>query len=613
MKMNRFAWGSVALIAAGLLVFARTASAPAPIVSFSSLAGLSLPNTKILSATEQEQPVRYCAVIGIINERVSEQDPDHFTYGIGFQVNLPDAWAGRFEMEGGSGTDGSLRHPLGAAGLELTEGWAVAADDGGHEDSPNVADSPNARLGQYQLFGYQDDDDNAGGASHFGIDDQARIDYGYNGIVQTTTVAKQLIAAYYGQGPDFSYFWGCSNGGRDAIVAAHQMPDEFDGIVAGNPGFDLPRASIAEHWNEQALVPLSTRKDGNRVPYVGDTLQPQDLEVASAAILRACDALDGLGDGIIDDSPDCTTALVNDAFKSLTCPDPSDEHSGTCLTTGQIAALNQIMAGPENSEGTPLYSSWYWDAGIWDPSPAQGFHFWDVGGQTVETKKNTAHNLTLGAASGAMVYTTPPMALPENGPDNLEAFVFNYDFDTTAQSIFETAPGYSQSAMEFMTGDNSGASPDLQEFESHGGKLIIYSSINDGIFSGVDIVSYYNQINNFFGGKASDFARLFLVPNMAHCKGGPATDSFKPTMFDAITAWTESGVAPNEIVATNTDSAPPFPDNGLFDAMVYTNFPTGGTRPLCPYPQQTRWTGSGSTGNAANFFCYTPPGAGSGN
>jgi hypothetical protein len=597
MKRDTLAWRSAGLVAAGLLGLAAGASAGtiSPVMSCASLNGRSLPNATIISATEETTPVPYCAVIGIINKRVSTQDPDHFTYGIGFQVNLPDAWVGRFEMEGGSGTDGSLPDPMGEARVELSDGWAVAADDGGHEDS-----SVNL------VGGYSDTDNNAGGVSHFGVDEQARLDYGYNGIEQTTMIAKEIIGAYYGQAPEYSYFWGCSNGGRDAIVAAERMPEEFDGIVAGNPGFDLPRASIAEHWNEQALVPLSTTFDGNGAPYVGDTLQPQDLEVASAAILQACDALDGLVDGIVDDYPDCTTALVNAAFATLTCASSSEEHNGWCLTTDQITALNTIMAGPENSAGVPLYSSWYWDAGIWDPAPAQGFHFWDVLKGTEMEKLNTAHNLTLGAGSGALVYTTPPVPLPLKGADSLETFVFGYDFDTTAETIFETAPGYSQSAMEFMTGSNSGASPDLEPYKSHGGKLIIYSSINDGIFSGVDLVDFYRQVDLSSGG-ALDFARLFLVPNMAHCKGGPATDSFKQPMLEAITHWAEGGSAPSHIVATNTDQTSPFPSGGLFDPSVAENFPyKGGTRPLCPYPQQTRYKGSGSTRDANNFFCFTP-------
>src|SRR5271154_1194176 len=187
----------------------KTAAVTAPTMACSSVTSLRLANTQILSATEVTATTgNYCNVIGVIDERVSAQDPDHFPYGIGFELNLQDAWVGRFEMQGGGGTDGSVSSPVGGAGTELSLGWAVAADDGGHEDAPG---NP--------AFSWIDDDANAGGTGHFGIDEQARTDYGYNGIRKTTEVSKAIIALYYGQGPQFSYLWGCSNGGRDATVA----------------------------------------------------------------------------------------------------------------------------------------------------------------------------------------------------------------------------------------------------------------------------------------------------------------------------------------------------------------------------------------------------------
>src|ERR1700730_1446438 len=273
------------------------ASGVAPRSSCVGLAGLTLPNTQILSATQKSG---YCNVIGIINKRTSTQDPDHFTYGIGFALNLPNTWHGRFEMMGGGGTDGSLRNdPTGAAGVELAQGWAVAADDGGHEDSLNSL-----------LGGYQDDDANAGGSAHFGIDAQARSDYGYNGIEKTATISKQIIAQYYGLDAGFSYIMGCSNGGRDAMVASQKFPWLFDGVISQNPGFNLPQAGLAEVWNEQGLVTLASSRDANRRPFIPDTFPPQDLQVASAAILSACDALDGLVDGIIDNYHACTAKKV---------------------------------------------------------------------------------------------------------------------------------------------------------------------------------------------------------------------------------------------------------------------------------------------------------------
>jgi len=579
----------------------KVAAVTAPTMACSSVTSLTLPNTQILSATEVTATTgNYCNVIGVINERVSQQDPDHFTYGIGFELNLPDAWVGRFEMQGGGGTDGSVASPVGSAGTELSLGWAVAADDGGHEDAPG---NP--------AFSWIDDDANAGGSAHFGIDEQARIDYGYNGIAQTTKISKMILTLYYGQGPQFSYLWGCSNGGRDATVAAQREPDMFDGLVAGNPGFDLPRAGVAEAWNEQKLAPLATSTDSNGQPFLPDTFPPQDLEVASAAILSACDGLDGLVDGIIDDYTACTNARVYPALAAYTCS-PSGAHGntphgGTCLTAAQVTSLKQIYAGPRNSRGVPLYSSWFWDAGIWDPPTAFGLGWagWNVA-FLGPPNTNTALNLTLGGGAIPVVFTNPPVVTPVDGTNGQEAFIFGYNFDKDAPTIFEPARGYPQSPMEFMTGTEFGASPFLFPFKQRGGKMILYDSVNDGIFSGVDLVDYYETVDLVMGGHAKDFARLFMIPNMAHCGGGPATSSFNGTLLAAITDWVEGGVAPDEIIATNTNTASPFPAGAPFDPRVAQNFPTGGTRPICPFPLQTRYSGSGPTNDAASFVCVKP-------
>src|SRR5579872_6261242 len=249
----------------------KAAPTTTPVMKCDDVAKLSLAKTQIISAMETTSTSgNYCHVIGVIDKRVSTQDPDHDTYGIGFELNLPDAWTGRFEMQGGGGTDGSLADPKGSMRLELAKGWAVASDDGGHEDAPGN-----------KALGWIDDDPKAGGAAHFGIDEQARVDYGYRAIAQTTTISKQIMRHYYGRNPKYSYLIGCSNGGRDAIVAAKRDPDMFNGLVAGNPGFDLPRAAIGEVWNEQQLGTLAATKDVNDLPYITPTFPPQDLEVAS--------------------------------------------------------------------------------------------------------------------------------------------------------------------------------------------------------------------------------------------------------------------------------------------------------------------------------------------
>jgi hypothetical protein len=584
-------------------VFARSKpqALVSPAMTCANVANLSLPNTILISSTEVTSASgNYCNVIGVINKRVSQQDPDHFTYGIGFELNLPDSWVGRFEMMGGGGTDGSVSSPMGSAGTELAMGWAVAADDGGHEDAPG---NP--------AFGWIDDDANAGGTAHFGVDEEARTDYGYNGIRKTTETSKMIISAYYGQDPQFSYLWGCSNGGRDATVAAQRDPEMFDGLVSGNPGFDLPRAAVTEAWNEQQLAPLATSLDSNGQPYLPPTFQPQDLEVASAAILSACDALDGLVDGIIDNYTACTNERVYPALEAFTCSptgaNGNTPHGGSCLTAAQVTALKQIYSGPRNSRGEPLYTNWFWDAGIWDPPSAFGLGWagWNVA-FFGPPNTNTALNLTLGGGAVPMVFTTPPVVTPVAGTNGQEAFIFSYNFDTDAPKIYETGPGYSESSMDFMTGTPFGPSPFLYQFEGHGGKIIFYDSVNDGIFSAVDLADYYELLDLVNGGRAADFSRLYMIPNMAHCGGGPATDVFSGNLLAAITGWVEKGIAPGAIIAANTNTSSPFPPGAPFDPRVAQNFPTGGTRPLCPFPQQSRYSGSGPTNSAASFVCVNP-------
>ncbi|WP_426609168.1 tannase/feruloyl esterase family alpha/beta hydrolase [Bradyrhizobium sp. McL0616] len=568
-------------------------SGVAPRASCTALTGLTLPNTQILSATQKSG---YCNVIGIINKRVSTQDPDHFTYGIGFALNLPTTWHGRFEMMGGGGTDGSLQSdPQGAAGVELGQGWAVAADDGGHEDNASNA-----------VGGYQDDDANAGGSAHFAIDAQARRDYGYNGIEKTATTAKQIISYFYGLDTVYSYIMGCSNGGRDAMVASQRSPWLFDGVISQNPGFNLPQAGLAEAWNEQVLGTLATSKDVNGQPFIPDTFPSQDLQVASAAILSACDALDGLVDGIIDNYHACTARKVYPALASYTCgtgSHGSTPHGGTCLTSPQVEALKKIYSGPVNSKGQRLYSNWFWDAGIWTPpaAPGAGWQLWNVVTAPVPGV-NTAINLTLGAGAVPMIFQTPPVVTPVNGPNGQEAFVFKFNFDTDAPKIFTKTAAYPESAMDFM----AAVSTDLRPFRSRGSKLIISSSVNDGIFSGAAIARWYRKMNRNMDNHATDFARLFLVPNMAHCGGGAATASFATNELKAITDWVENGVAPERIVAANTNTASPYPTGGVFDPRIAQNFPTGGTRPLCVYPKTAAYKGSGLTGDAANFACVDP-------
>lgn len=511
---------------------------------------LGLPNTVFTTATPQVDPIAHCEIIGKINPRTGV---DGKPYAIGFHLRLPDSWNERFYFQGGGGTDGSIGDAKGSGAL--SKGYAVVSTDAGHDNTINF-------------------DPNAGGTAAFGIDPQARIDYGYNAVDQVTQTAKTLIRDYYGRKIAYSYLVGCSNGGRQGMVASQRFPTYFDGIVAGAPGFNLPRAAVAEAWNEQALAPLATSLSTNGQPYLVDTFSDADLALAANAILAACDALDGLVDGIVDNYAACKNWQVYPQLEAIQC---TGAKTASCLSADQIEALKMIYAGPENSRGKALYTDWQWDPGI---SGFTSLRLWSLG-YPVGAPVNTALNLTLGGGSLPHVFVTPPDVTPLTG---LEAYIFGFNFDTDAPKIFKASGIYTESSMEFMTA----RSTDLRRFKKQDGKMIIYHGNSDGVFSPHDTINWYKAMDERMPGKAQSFVRLFLVPSMGHCGGGPGT-----TVFDAFTPlvnWVEHGIAPESIVST----APPG-----------TPWP-GRTRPLCPYPKQARYIGSGDINNAANFVCELP-------
>jgi len=545
------------------------APSPAPAATGTCSVGffnsLNLPNTVFTcpspytacTVVENATPVAHCEVIGYINPRTGV---DGKSYAIGFHLRLPDSWNGKFYFQGGGGTDGTLGD-AGIANGALAMQYAVVSTDAGHDNTIDY-------------------DPSAGGTAAFGVDPQARIDYGYNALDQVTQTAKSIINSYYGSNILYSYFVGCSNGGRQGMVVSQRFPTYFDGIVAGDPGFDLPKAAVAEAWNEQALAPLATEISTQGEPYLPDTFTDADLELASNAILAACDGLDGLVDGIVDNYTACTSWRVYPQLKAIQCTGPK---TSSCLSEGQIEALKIIYAGPHNSHWKPLYTDWQWDPGIYAPGFALGFRFWDLGFPVASGQPlvNNAANLTLGGGSLPHVFVTPPAITPVTG---LEAYIFGFNFDTDAPKIFETSGIYTESSMEFM----SARSTHLKPFKKHGGKMIIYHGNADAVFSPHDTINWYEAMDDRMHGKARHFVRLFLVPGMTHCALGPSTYAFDA--FTPLVEWVEKGIAPDSIIAM----APPG-----------TPWP-GRTRPLCPYPEQTRYKGSGSIEDADNFVCKWP-------
>jgi hypothetical protein len=513
-----------------------------------------------LKAAERNVPAlpEHCEVLGKMDERTGA-DGQH--YAIRLHLRLPTNWNGRFFFEGGGGSNGNLGMALGnLQGRQPTNalvlGYAVVSQDSGHDNATS-------------------NDPKRGGTVTFGFDEQARVDFGYRSYDEVTQTAKALIREYYGKAPERSYYVGCSEGGREAMMMSQRFPTYFDGILACAPGFHLPKAAVFGHaWDAQALAEVAKAAgiyDTFGEPFLNKAFTDEDLELASNAVLAACDELDGLKDGIIDNLTGCTTAVVSPKLSALTC---SGFKRSTCLSSVQISALEKIMGGPKNSQGELLYSDWQWDRGIGSP----GWRVLKMG--MYDTPTNSAIIATLGAASVSSLFVTPPSEVASNGAAPL-AHLLDINFERDAPKLSAKTGEYTQSVLEFMKADST----DLAPFRSHGGKLVIVHGVSDPVFSFRDIMQWWNEVNRVNNGRAAEFVRLFAVPGMNHCAGGPATDQFDA--FGALVNWVEKNSAPETITAT-AGPGTPWP---------------GRTRPLCAYPKQAHYKGTGSIEDAVNFAC----------
>jgi Tannase and feruloyl esterase len=488
----------------------------------------------------------HCELFGRMNERTGANGQH---YAINFHMRLPTAWNGKFFFEGGGGANGNIGSALGnLQGQQTTNalvlGYAVVSQDSGHDNATN-------------------NDPKLNGAQTFGFDEQARLDFGYNSYDQVTQAAKALIKVYYGKPPDRSYYVGCSEGGREAMMMSQRFPDYYDGILACSPGFKLPKAAMAEAADTQDFAVVANAaglKDPNGQPFLNKTFTDEDLNLVAKAVLAACDKLDGLEDGIINNFPACKPKLA-----SLICKGAKD---ATCLTSQQVEALDKVQ------EGIKFYAGRPWDVGIGAP----GWRIWKLG--MYNSPANSSINATLGSGAISAIFTTPPTPVASSGAAPVE-YLLSLNFDKDLQKIYAENGTYTKSAWDFMMA----SSTDLSAFRKHGGKMILTHGVSDPVFSIDDTISWLNEVNKVNKGKAGDFVRLFAIPGMNHCAGGPATDRFDA--FAALVAWVENKTAPEKIVAT-AGPMTPWPNR---------------TRPLCPYPAYARYKGTGSIEDANNFVC----------
>jgi feruloyl esterase len=523
----------------------KNGPSPFPISGTNVLSSVVVPAT----ATAPQQ----CQVDGEINRRTGV---DGQSYAIRFRLRLPiTGWNGRFYMGGGGGTDGTLVDPQDVAAL----GYATIGTDSGHDNTAN----------------------NVANTASFGVDPQARVDFAYNSYDEVARTGKAVVEAFYHRAAEFSYFVGCSEGGREAMLMSQKFPTYFDGIVAGDPAIHLPLGPMSGLYTTQLFAGLANRmglKLTNGDPAIAKTFSDADLMLVRGAVLSACDDLDGLPDGIVDNLPACTSALVSAKLAEMQC---SGAKADTCLTGDQIATLQKAFGGPVDSAGKQLYSDYPWDAGVSAQSGStysQNWRSWWLG--SYASAANNATKLVFAPAE-AVIYTSPPH-LPSSVAGAL-SYSLAYNFDTDPQAIYQSTGIYTQSAAQLYFTDD----PDLSAFKTHGGKLMMYQGGSDSSLSMSDLLKWYNAMNQKMGGNAQDFARLYLVPGMNHCSGGPATDKFN--MLPQLVNWVENGVAPDSVTAAATNP-------GYFNVASRT-------RPLCPYPKQSRYKGSGDINDAANFSC----------
>jgi pimeloyl-ACP methyl ester carboxylesterase len=504
---------------------ARCAALQAPFIEGLVIEAASLVSAGIVKtgadADSQVTLPAHCLLRATLGPRTG-MDGQHL--GIGIELRLPLDWNGRFLFQGGGGLDGVLGPSYGLISGShfppaLSRGYAVVSTDGGHRGTSQID-------------------------PHFALDQQARLDYAYNALDKTTLVAKELVRRFYGSAPKRSYFVGCSNGGRQAMMAAQRLPLQFDGIVAGDPSFRLTRTTIDEAWNEIVLARIAP-KDANGRPIISQALSPADLQLVSAAVLKRCDARDGLADGMINDFRGCDFDPA-----VLTC---ATGKTSQCLSADQVGALKALTQGPHDSQGNPLYAAFPFDAGIASPA----YYRMHLGTSTDGTPNSA--DATLGFDTLRYLAMTPPSP-------NFN--VFDFDFDKDVARTRESSKIIDADAV------------DLSSFADHG-KLLLYHGLSDQGLSPLDTLNWYERLQAPPDHPVKDWARLFLVPGMTHCAGGPATDQFD--MLAAIVAWVETGAAPERIIARGD------------------TFP-GQTRPLCASPNIARYIG-GDPHNAESFRC----------
>jgi hypothetical protein len=468
----------------------------------------------------------HCLVKGAF---LPEEDP--------FVVKLPTNWNGNYFQVGNGGLAGSI-DPA-SVNFGLVRGYAAASASGGYD----VSNPINAN-GQ---FGYNPPDNSNPYA-------EEKLDgYCFSSVHKMNVLAKQIIKIYYGKRAHYSYYQGCSTGGRQGMIEAQRFPKDFDGIIAGAPLVYLTKVTMRDIWQAQNAVAL---------PWIPPDTNAM-MAIVADGVYKECDSTDGLVDGLIDDPRRCK-------FNVLTSLPACEDGLSPCFTSAQRTAIQKIYDGPRNSDGDLLFKGAPFGSEAVAPGffgPASGWLGWII--------PFVPGTLSIGGGMGSS-FTQYCSLPPDRGGPGWNYMTFNWDDDWPY-------------VMEKMSARCDANDPDLSKFKKQSGKLIQYHGWADPLVSPYAMAKYYDEVLAFMGERATDeFYKLYMIPGLYHCGGGLGCSN-DVGIFDALVNWVENGVEPKEIIGSRS----PFPPLGL----------TARTRPLCPYPEVARYLGAGSIDDAANFTC----------
>jgi len=487
--------------AAALMAAAMFAGAAEAQVACESMKGFQAPDVKITAATPAPSPVQLCKLDGVIGKEIN------------FTVWLPDAWNGKFVMGGQGGYAGRVESQA-LAMQALQKGYAVGGTDTGHSAPGGATD----------------------GAWAMG-DVERLVNYAHAAIHRVTETSKAAVKARYGRAPDKSYFAGCSNGGREALMSAQRYPNDFDAIVAGAPAINFQGITAEFATVTQKMFPDPTK-------LATPVLNKADRDALGKAVLAKCDKDDGLADGVMTDPRSCKF----DA-KTLACKGGNKDG---CLSKEELAAVDAIIKGPQLA-GKQYHVGYPWGGEGSDG----GWGSWLAGMNNAAgpNRPSLAYGFSL---------------------DFMRYFVKQDPTWNHAKFNLATLDG----DMKALQATLSPTNPDLSAFRGKGGKLLIYHGWSDSALSPLMSIDYLDKVYAKDAAAKND-VRMFMLPGVLHCAGGPGPD--RVDFLDAIDKWATSGKAPDELNA---------------------GFATGGgARKVCAYPKTQTYKGSGDGRSPDQFEC----------